>query len=159
MMSSLLFYHKKENPLTGVIDSEGCGGLKRFCSELSSALRTTLRVNLASPGGRDGTPLCHPSGCDGSRIREAHRFLRPCLLTQHTLDSFPDYRLVKSDQGRTDALCRTRGSAGFGVAQTPTVYFRVINYFLPWRARAASRPRAPAWLAASWSLRSCSAVA
>ena len=23
MMSSLLFYHKKENPLTGVIDSEG----------------------------------------------------------------------------------------------------------------------------------------
>ena len=50
MMSSLLFYHKKENPLTGVIDSEGCGGLKRFCSELSSALRTTsLRVKLANP--------------------------------------------------------------------------------------------------------------
>ena len=23
MISSLLFYHKKENPLTGVIDSEG----------------------------------------------------------------------------------------------------------------------------------------
>ena len=23
MMSSLLFYHKKENPLTGIIDSEG----------------------------------------------------------------------------------------------------------------------------------------
>ena len=23
----------------------------------------------------------YPSGCDGSRTREAHRFLRPCLLT------------------------------------------------------------------------------
>lgn len=33
MMSSLLFYHKKENPLTLAIENEGRGGLKLFCSE------------------------------------------------------------------------------------------------------------------------------
>ena len=33
MMSFLLFYHKKEKPLTLAIENEGRCGLKRFCSE------------------------------------------------------------------------------------------------------------------------------
>lgn len=39
------------------------------------------------------------SGCDGSRTRKAYRFLRPCLLTQHTLDSFPDYQSANQTEG------------------------------------------------------------
>ena len=77
MMSSLLFYHKKENPLTGVIDSEGCGGLKRFCSELSSALRTTsLRVKLANP--KVGAPRPRRKG-GKSRSRGGGRGREPPL--------------------------------------------------------------------------------
>ena len=38
--------------------------------------------------------------------------------------SFPDYRLAESCQGRTDALLLTAEISVFGVAQTPTAYFR-----------------------------------
>ena len=41
-----------------------------------------------------------------------------------SLDSFPDYRLAESCQERTDALLLTAEISVFGVAQTPTAYFR-----------------------------------
>ena len=58
MMSSLLFYHKKENPLTGVIDSEGCGGLKRFCSELISTVRKTATSESREPREEEMARRC-----------------------------------------------------------------------------------------------------
>lgn len=45
-------------------------------------------------------------------------------------DSFPDYRLVKSDQGRTDALCRLGTSGSRGARPEPSLNAGVITRVL-----------------------------
>ena len=75
----------------------GCGGCQ-------SAIRRALLS--------DACPL---SGCGGSRTREARRFLRPRLLTQHTRDSFLVYQLGEPDpgaDGRPFADCESQRVSG-----------------------------------------------
>ena len=68
MMSSLLFYHKKENPLTGVIDSEG----RRVQAVL---LRIVLCVedNFSTSETREPKSWCPATSSKGGKVEVAGR--------------------------------------------------------------------------------------
>ena len=62
MMSFLLFYHKKEKPLTLAIENEGRCGLKRFCSEQP-------RGAAATSESREPVKLCTATSSEGEKSR------------------------------------------------------------------------------------------
>lgn len=74
MMSSLLFYHKKEKPLTLAIENEGRCGLKRFCSERPGGAAATSE-------SREPVKLCPATSSEGerSRSRDGGRGCEPPL--------------------------------------------------------------------------------
>ena len=60
----------------------------------------------------------YPSGCDGSRTRR-NSWLSQWTNSNTSCDSLPGYRLGNHARGGRTPFADA-GSAGFGVAQTPT---------------------------------------
>jgi len=62
-MSSLLFYHKKENPSLASLTVRG-GGLKRFCSERPGGAAATSE-------SREPVKLCPATSSKGGKVEVA----------------------------------------------------------------------------------------
>lgn len=58
MMSFLLFYHKKENPLTGVIDSEG-----RWAQAVLLRIVLCVEDNFSTSETREPKSWCPAASC------------------------------------------------------------------------------------------------
>ena len=89
-------------------------GLKRFCSELISTLKSTTTSESREPEtGREAKRLCFTSPADTAGLEPATSHYADIVVnaagalpfkSYASCDSFPDYRLAESRQGRTDAL-------------------------------------------------------
>jgi len=140
MMSSLLFYHKKENPLTLAIENEGHGGFKRFCSELVSTVRKTTTSETREPKEGEMTRHCAIS-VDVAGVEPAIPGLQNLGRPTFGCTPYDSFLAGESDPGvgRRTPFASSR-LAGFGVAQTSTV-ITLHQFNLPHAWQAHEFPR------------------